>query len=182
MSGVADADRWGRWGCRPAELVAECGGGGEGGGLHDFEVLLVLRGGAGGDLVEPLGGVGLIDAAEAVEGGEELVVAADAGGGDETAHGEGVDEGVVELLIVEGIGGGTPGRRRRSGCGGMLRVVAVGLKKLRVAGSTQRLVGGGIGDEGLGIDGAGEMHVEVRALGHAAEEGVELVRRLFLRR
>ena len=81
------------------------GGIGEDRGLHDFEVLFVLRGGAGGDLVEPLAGVGFVDAAEAVEGGEELIVAADAGAGDEAAHGEGVDEGVVELLVLEGICG-----------------------------------------------------------------------------
>ena len=43
-----------------------------------------------------------VDATETGEGGEELVVAAGAGGGDEAAHGEGVDEGVVEFLILEG--------------------------------------------------------------------------------
>ena len=106
-----------------SRFVAELGGVGEGRRHHDFEVLLVLRGGAGCDFVEPFAAVDLVDAAEAAEGGEELVVAADAGGRDEGAHGEGVDEGVVELLVLE-----EPLRRGtvplpQTGCGGMLRVV-----------------------------------------------------------
>jgi hypothetical protein len=32
----------------------------------------------------------------------------------------------------------------------------------------------GFGEEGFGVDGAGEMHVEVGALGEGLEEGVEL--------
>ena len=73
--------------------------------VHDLEVLLVLPGGAGGDLVEPFAGVGL-EPSEAVEGGEELVVAVDAFGGNEGAHAEAVDEVIVEGLALEGVGGG----------------------------------------------------------------------------
>src|SRR5258708_2367876 len=51
--------------------------------------------------IEPFAGMGDIDAGETAEGGEELVVATDAGAGHEAAHGEGVDEGIVELLILE---------------------------------------------------------------------------------
>jgi hypothetical protein len=53
--------------------------------------LLVLRGGACGDLVEPLATV-VLQAAEAVEGGEKLVVAIDALGGHKRPHGEAVDQ------------------------------------------------------------------------------------------
>ncbi len=81
--------------------------------------------------------VGFVDAAEAGEGGEELVVAADAGGGDEAAHGEGVDEGVVELLVLEGDAAETS-PSPQTGCGGRLRVVPMFLVKLRVAVLTQR--------------------------------------------
>jgi len=85
---------------RPAEFIAQCGGVGERRGLHDLDVLLVLRGGAGDDFVEPLPGV-VRQRSEAVEGGEKLVVAVDAFGRDEGAHGEAVDEVVVERLVVE---------------------------------------------------------------------------------
>ena len=40
--------------------VAELGGVGEDGRLHDLEILLVLRGGAGRDFVEPLADVGFV--------------------------------------------------------------------------------------------------------------------------
>ena len=145
---------------------ADLGNVGEDGRLHDFEVLLVLGGGAGRDFVEPFAGVGLVDAAEAAEGGEELVVAADAGAGDEAAHGEGVDEGVVELLILEGALGAdvafaTDGLRRNAPGGGG------GFEEAHGLGIDAEEIGGGVLDEGFGVDGAGEMHVEVGALGHA---------------
>jgi hypothetical protein len=57
--------------------------------------LLILGGGTGGDFVEPFSGVRFVDAVGATEGGEELVVGADAGTGNETAHREGVDQSVV---------------------------------------------------------------------------------------
>jgi hypothetical protein len=132
-------------------------------------VLDGVAGGEGGDLVEPLAGVGLFEAAEALKGSEELVVAADAGGGDEAAHGEGVDEGVVELLVLEGVGGGdgsfaTDGRRGQAARGG--------LDQAEFDGIDAEVVGGGVPEEGLGIDCAGEMHVEIGALGHLLQEGV----------
>ena len=58
-------------------------------------------------------------------------------------------------------------------------MVAVGLKKLMRGGIDAEEIGGGVLDEGLGVDGAGEMHVEVGALGHAGEEGVEFERALL---
>ena len=67
--------------------------------LHQFEILLILRGCAAGHLVHPLAGVPLAQPAEAIECGEKMVVAAEAGGGHEAAHGEGVNQSVVEHLI-----------------------------------------------------------------------------------
>ena len=84
----------------PADGPGSGGGAGEGGGVHDFEILLVLDGGAGGDLVKPLRGV-VFEPAEAAKRGEKLVVAGKAGGGDEIAHGEGVDELIVEVLVAQ---------------------------------------------------------------------------------
>ena len=150
---------------------------GEDGRLHDLEVLFVLRGGAGGYFVEPLAGMRFIDATEASEGGEELVVTADAGAGDEAAHGEGVDEGVIEMLVFEG----TLGADIALAADRLWRQAASGayvFGKAECGGVDAEEIGSGILDEGFGIDCAGEMHVQVRSFGHADEEGVELERAL----
>ena len=89
----------------PAELISCCSGVIEAGGVHDLEVLLVLRGGARGDFVEPVA-LRVLETAEAIEGGEELVVAAPSGAGDEAAHGEAVDHCVVDCLDIHGVGDG----------------------------------------------------------------------------
>ena len=100
------------------------------------EVLLVLSSRAGRDFIRPFSGVGPVDCAEAVEG-REVVATAGVGAGDKTTHGEEVDEGVVELLIVEGtLGADVPfatDRLRRDAPGG-----GFGFEKLIVFGSTQR--------------------------------------------
>ncbi|MDX6459812.1 MAG: hypothetical protein QOE55_3509 [Acidobacteriaceae bacterium] len=162
----ADGDFW------PAELVAKFGGGREGRSLHDFEILAVLGGGAGSDLVKPLGDVRLVDVGEAGEGGEELVVAAGAGGGNEGSHGEGVDEGVVEFLVLEGVGSAdvafSADGLGRDAAGGGLR-----LEEAESGLIDAEVVGGALGDQGFGVDGSAEVHVEVGALGHVCEEGVE---------
>ena len=162
----------------PAELVAERGGVAEAGGLHDLEVLFVLGGRAGGDFVEPLAGIGL-EAAEALEGGEELIVPVDALGGDEGAHGEAVDEVVVERLVGEGGGGGdlTGGAivglvvERLDEADGVLAGGGGGVSA--VDRGYAKALAGGFSDEGFGVDGAGEMHVQVGTLGEGLEEGVE---------
>jgi hypothetical protein len=151
----------------PADLVAEGGGFGEGRRSHDLEILLVLGGGARGDFVEPSAAI-VFEATEAVEGGEELVVTADAGAGDETAHGEGVDKSVVEVLVFEDGGGGDGGRD--AGCGA---ISSGGWNELEQGGVNTKALGDGFGDEGFCVDGAGEMHMEIGALGHGFEQGVE---------
>ncbi len=86
----------------PAELIAKRCRVRERRRDHHFEILLILGCGAGGELVQPLAAVGfVIQCAEAVEGGKELVVPADAGRWNEGAHGERVDHGVVELAIAK---------------------------------------------------------------------------------
>jgi len=119
--------------------------------------------------------VRFIEAAEAIEGGEELVVATDAGAGDETAHGEGVDESVIEVLLLEGLVGtniafATDRLRRQAARGAIIFCEAEG------GGVDAEQIGRSVFDEGFGIDGAGEMHVQVSAFGHAGEKGVELKR------
>ena len=58
---------------RPWNARADRRNVGEDGGLHDFEVLLVLSGRARRNFIEPFSCVGPVDSAEAVEGGEELI-------------------------------------------------------------------------------------------------------------
>jgi hypothetical protein len=140
--------------------------------------LLVLSGGAARDLVEPFADVRFIDAAEAAEGGEELVVAADAGAGDKAAHGKGIDEGVVELLVLEAVLGAdvavATDRLRRKASGS-----SFGFEETHRLGIDTEEVGGGVFDEGFSIDGAGEVHVKVGALWHAGEESREFKWALF---
>src|SRR6185312_12555053 len=81
----------------PAKRFTELCSGRERGCVHDFEVLFVLRRSACGYFIEPLAKMGFSNAAEAAEGGEELIVPADARAGNEAAHGEGIDKLVVEM-------------------------------------------------------------------------------------
>jgi hypothetical protein len=141
--------------------------------LHDLKVLLILRCSAGGDFVEPLCRMGLMETAEAIEGSEELIVSADAGAGNEGAHGEGIDESVVELLVFESVLGTkiaftTDGLGRDASGGG------VWFKEAVRGGIDTEKIGGAVLDEGLSIDRASEMHVQICALRHTSEKGVEL--------
>ena len=113
----------------PAQLVARGRGVRKRRGGHHFEILLVLRSGAGGDFVEPLA-VLVFQAAEAVEGVEKLVVRAVSGIGHEAAHREAVDEFVVESLVFDGVGG------KKLAVGALAGFC--GLRKARAALSTQR--------------------------------------------
>src|SRR5947209_4455668 len=102
--GVAGEVQPGFAGCvGPRNGGAEFGYVREDGRLHDFEVLLVLVSSANCHLVEPLAGMRLVNAAEATEGGEEVVVSADASAGNEAAHGKRIYKGVVEVLVLEGV-------------------------------------------------------------------------------
>ena len=149
-----------------ADLVGDGGRVAEGWGLHELKVLLVLSGGARGDFVDPFAGVRSLEAREVGEGGEELVVPAEAGHGDETAQGEGVDQAVVEVLV-----GGCHVSRERGGrdeLGG-----ARGLGEFEGGGVDAEAVLGGVANKGLGVDCAGEMDVEVGAFGELLEEGAK---------
>jgi hypothetical protein len=114
-------------------------------------------------------------------------VAVDAFGGDEGAHGEAVDEVVVERLAGERVGGGNLAG------GAVVGLVVLRLDEVEGVLSFRNSGCAGVnwrdaeallrrfGDEGFGIDGAGEMHVQVGAFGHRPEEGVELTGAEFLR-
>ncbi len=103
-------------------------------------------------------------AAEFPERIEEMIVAAFAARGNEAAHREGVDQRVVEMLIVVGMFGGNfalAARRRRSGIG---RSFCDDECQLR--GVHAEIVFGGGADEGFGVNGAGEMDMQIGAFGH----------------
>ena len=63
----------------PAEFFGDGRGVLEGRSFHQFEILFVLRGGAGGDFVQKFARVNVRNAVEFGEGVEEMIVAADAG-------------------------------------------------------------------------------------------------------
>ncbi len=84
---------------RPWDGVAELRRGEEIGGVHDLEILLILCRGSASDFVEPFTDVTVVDSRETSEGGEELIVTANACAGNKAAHGKVVDEGIVERLI-----------------------------------------------------------------------------------
>jgi len=58
------------------------------GSVHQLEILFVLSGGASGDFVEPFAEVAVIGAAKFIKSVKEMIVAGDAGGRNEAAHGE----------------------------------------------------------------------------------------------
>jgi len=121
--------------------------------LHDLEVLLVLRGGAYGDFIEPLAGSQLLERVPAVERIEELVVATPACVGHEAAHRERVDQLVIKLLVGDGFGRGD--HWLPAGCGNDRKGFRVDAQVF-----LRRL-----GEEGFRIDRARQVHVQVRALG-----------------
>ena len=146
------------------------GGAIERGSFHQLHVLNILCRGAGGDFVEPLAFVAVIDAVEFIERVEEMIVAAGAGGGNEAAHRERVDECVVEMLILVGLrGGDVAGFTRRAF--GALDGFVFGLGKGERAWIDAELIFGGGANPGLGVDGTAEVTVEVGALGQIDEEG-----------
>ena len=147
----------------PAELHAEFRGGASVGGVHEFDVLHVLAGGAVDDGGDAFGYVVMRRETELVEGGEEVVVARLVPGAP-VAHRPGVDDLVVEDVVVIG-----------AADAGLGRVVFAG-----IAGSAEQLRGGAVDaeivgrsevEQVFGVDCAVEMIVQVSALGHVVQEG-----------
>jgi hypothetical protein len=98
-----------------------------------------------------------------------MVMPGDALGGDEAAHGKGVDQGVVEVLVLGDVGGGNVARFAHR-----LRL-RPSVDRLRFGKRFCRLVHAetvfGTGaDESLGVHSAVQMVVQVGALGHAHQE------------
>ena len=107
---------------------------------------------------------------KAVEGGEELVVAAPLVVRDEGAHGEGVNQLVVEVLI-----GAVFGMVNNVGRGDEIfgAGFSCGFHEFQQLGIHAQPIFRPGPQEALRIDCAAEVHVQIGALGHGEEEGSE---------
>ena len=166
----------------PSELHAEFRGGASVGRVHEFHVLHVFLGSAVDDGSDGFGDVVVGGESEFVEGGEEMVVAGFVAG-TPVAHRPGVDDLVVEDVVVVG-----------AADAGLWRVVLAGIagraEQSRSGAVDAEIVGRGPVDHVFGIDGAVEVIVQVAALGHVVQkcqqqrrlvaDGVEIARGFLL--
>jgi hypothetical protein len=131
--------------------------------------LNILTCSARGDFIDPFTGVAGIGAAKFHERVEEMVVRGDAGRRHEAAHREGIDQSVVEGLVL-----GKLGRRNlvlfahrlEFGAGDHWLRLGKGLGVLIDA----KPVFNRIADMRLGINGTAQLAVQVGAFRHALEE------------
>src|ERR1700721_1374358 len=84
----------------PAEVVCNLDRVDEGRRVHQLEVLLVLRGGAGRNFIEPFAAVARIDDLEFCERVEEMIVAAHAGGRKKEPKQKGPPHRVQKMSIL----------------------------------------------------------------------------------
>ncbi len=143
------------------------------GRIHDFKVLLVLRGGSTGQLIHPLTHMlGVFYRQEVIEGCEKVVVPRLPGGGNKRPHGEHVDQLVVEVLVGECVGGALALfptnrlRRQTARCGRCLI-------KRKGLGVDTEIVFRCLTDEAFRVHRARQVSVQIGALGHIVQEGVE---------
>jgi hypothetical protein len=134
--------------------------------MHEFEVLLILCGSAAGHLVYPLAHVALVQSPNAVKRGEKLVVPVEARRWNKAAHGEGIDESVIEVLIGRGDISGELGCRNQV-------PFARRLGKLKGDRVYAKAIFAGIADEALGVDRAGKVDVQVGPLRKLRQKGVQ---------
>ncbi len=140
--------------------------------FHQLEILLVLRGGPRRDLVEKRARVARVGATELGERPEEMIVPGLALRRHEAAHREGIDQLVIEMLVLGHIGGSdVAGLADRLGLGARLDRLRLG-EGLGDRIDAQPILTANA-DEGLGIDRPVEMIVQVGALRHALEKSIE---------
>ena len=159
----------------PPDLVGDPGCVREVRRLHDFKVLLILRSGARCDLVQPFSVVHVFKNVEPCEGREELVMSAEACERHEAAHGEAVDQIVIQLLIGQR-GGGGDGSRRACRKLRSSPSQAGWLDEAHGRGGDAKLVLCAVCDEGLRVDGAAQVHMQVGSLGHVHQESMQVER------
>ena len=146
----------------PAEFCAELRRAAPIGGVHELDVLHVFAAGAVGNGSYGFGDVVMRSESELVEGGEEMVVAGFIAGAP-VAHRPGIDDLVVENVVV--VGAANAGFRRV-----VLAGIAGRAHQLRSSAVDAEIVGGGEVDEVLGVNRAVEVIVQVSALGHVVQK------------
>ena len=159
----------------PAEVVCNLDRVDEGRRVHQLEVLLVLRGGAGRNFIEPFAGVARIDDLEFCERVEEMIVAAHAGGRNERAHRKCVHQRIVKMLIFKrarnrGIAFAADGLRRDAARHGL------GLEEGESIEIDAQFVVGAIANPRLRVHGARQMAMKISTFGQAHEKVAQLER------
>ena len=161
------------------QVLGQSQGRPEVGRMHDFEVLLVLPGGATGQLIDPLAHVpGILNGLKVIKGCEKVIVPRLLGGGNKRAHGKYVDQLVVELLIGKSVGCGlalVATNRLRGQAAGRRRCFV----KREGFGVDAEVVFRGLADEAFRVHGARQVRVQIGALGHVVKEGVKGERSLL---
>ena len=155
------------------QVLGQSQGRPEVGRMHDFEVLLILRRSAAGQLIDPLAHVpGILHRLKVIEGCEKVIVSRLLGGGNEGSHGKYVDQLVIELLVGESVGCALPlfatNRLRRQAAGHRRRLV-----KHQRFGVDAQIVFRRVADEAFRVHGACQVRVQIGALGHVVKEGVK---------
>ena len=153
-----------------SQVLGQSQGRPEVGRMHDFEVLLILTGGAAGQLIGPFAQVpGVLNRLKVVERCEKVIVSRLLGGGDEGSHGKYVDQLVVELLVGQRVGCSpalfATNRLRRQAAGHGRRFV-----KHECLGVDAEVVFRRFADEAFRVDGARQVGVQVGALRHVVKK------------
>jgi len=146
----------------PTQLHAQFGGRASVGRMHEFDVFDMLARGAidhGGDR---FGYVAVRCQAELVEGSEEVVVTGFVSGAP-VAHGPGIDDLVIEDVVVIGAADSRLGRVFLAG-------IAGGSHEARGGAVHAEIVGDGEVNQIFGVDRAIEVIVQIAAFRHVVEK------------
>ncbi|WP_334267017.1 hypothetical protein [Edaphobacter sp. HDX4] len=139
--------------------------------MHDFQILLILRRGAAGDLVEPLAYVAMSQGRKPGECCEKMVVAADTRAWYEAAHREIINHLVVERRIFESISGITIPFSANYLCWKIVHRRRW-FEEAPARGTVAKMVVNRISDEAFGIYRAREVHVQIGPLWHLPQKGL----------
>ncbi len=157
----------------PSDLIAGFGGVAKFRRVHQLQVLFVLAVGACGDFIQPLAQVAAGCSAKLCKGAEKLIVSGDSGRRDEAAHGERVDQVVVEVLVLENIRGGnsanSAGRRLLPIAGRENRLCSLDRRGL----DAQAVFCGGA-NPGFRVHGAAQMIVQISAFRHFEKQVAQI--------
>src|ERR1051326_6073733 len=100
---------------------------------------------------------------------KKVVVGGDAGRGNESAHGKGVDQVVIKILIFVDVGG----ENFADAAGGRFLILGSrenGLGPLQSGWVEAEVIFSGGANPGFGVDGSGKMIVEIGALRHLEKQ------------